>query len=296
MVKVIDFNNCETFHIETCVPLTPTPTPTITPTNTPTQTPTPTLTPTNTPTNTPTPTLTPTNTPTQTLTPTNTPTPTPTRTPIPCTKWITWTGGTGGNFTGTTISLNSTSSSPTYMQPVYGYTRLVCPDKNPNTNVQSIFSADTYTYTFSESVLNPLLAIYSLGNDTVPTTVTMSANTPFSIYCDTVSNPVYQITYNLPNQTLTGTEGYGIIQFSGLTNQIILTFSILEYYTQLTWGLPLPCPSSTPTPTPTLTPTPTVTPTITPTPTVTPTDAGSYLLQANGFFVLQEDGSKIIIT
>ena len=49
MVKVIDFNNCETFHIETCVPLTPTPTQT--PTNTPT--------PTQTPTNTPTPTQTP---------------------------------------------------------------------------------------------------------------------------------------------------------------------------------------------------------------------------------------------
>ena len=60
MVKVIDFNNCETFHIETCVPLTPTPTQT--PTNTPT--PTPTRTPT-------------TPTPTPTVTPTNTPTPTP---------------------------------------------------------------------------------------------------------------------------------------------------------------------------------------------------------------------------
>jgi hypothetical protein len=100
----------------------------------------------------------------------------------------------------------------------------------------------------------------------------MSANTPFSIYCDTVSNPGYQITYDLPNQTLSGTEGYGIIQFSGLTNQIILTFSVQEYYTQLTWGLPFPCPSSTPTPTPTLTPTPTPTPgTPTPTPTLTPT-------------------------
>jgi hypothetical protein len=69
MVKVIDFNNCETFHIETCIPPTPTPTPTRTPTPTPTRTPT--QTPTSTPTNTPTPTLTPTNTPTPTPTPTN---------------------------------------------------------------------------------------------------------------------------------------------------------------------------------------------------------------------------------
>jgi hypothetical protein len=74
IVKVIDSNNCETFHIETCVLPTNTPTPTRTPTQTPTRTPTPTQTPTSTPTNTPTPTRTP------TLTPTNTPTPTPTPT------------------------------------------------------------------------------------------------------------------------------------------------------------------------------------------------------------------------
>ena len=73
IVKVIDFNNCETFHIETCVLPTNTPTPT--------QTPTPTLTPTRTPTPTPTRTLTPT--PTPTLTPTLTPTRTPTPTPTP---------------------------------------------------------------------------------------------------------------------------------------------------------------------------------------------------------------------
>jgi hypothetical protein len=73
IVKVIDFNNCETFHIETCVLPTNTPTPT--------QTPTPTLTPTRTPT--PTPTLTPTRTLTPTPTPTLTPTLTPTRTPTP---------------------------------------------------------------------------------------------------------------------------------------------------------------------------------------------------------------------
>jgi hypothetical protein len=42
--------------------------------------------------------------------------------------------------------------------------------------------------------------------------------------------------------------------------------------------------------------TPTPTPTITTTPTPTPTDTGNYLLQSNGFFVLQSDGSKIIIT
>jgi hypothetical protein len=171
---------------------------------------------------------------------------------IPCsgTKWITWTGETGdqyleigGNFDldgGGTISLNSTSSSLMSIEPMYEYNRLLCSDKNPDTTAQSISGASTYTYTFSQPVLNPLLAIYSLGgNDGFSAiTVTMSANTSFSIYCSGVSDPSYQITYNLPSQTLSGYEGYGIIQFSGLVDQIILKFSPNEYYTQLTWGLP----------------------------------------------------------
>ena len=54
-------------------------------------------------------------------------------------------------------------------------------------------------------------------------------------------------------------------------------------------------PTNTPTPsiTPTITPTNTVTPTKTPTPTPTPI---YYLQQADGFYILQASGSKIIIT
>ena len=164
-------------------------------------------------------------------------------TPCTGTKWINWTGATGGTFAldgGGTISLKSTSSSPTTIQSVFGYDRLVCTDKNPNTTAQGINTTGTYTYTFSDPVLNPLLSIYSLGRSNPgPITVTMSANTPFSIYCNTVSNPDYQIVYNLPNQTFSGDEGYGIIQFSGLVSQIVLSnLGPNENYTQLTWGLP----------------------------------------------------------
>ena len=201
------------------------------------------------------------------------------------TTWITWTGSTGGNFTGRNISLNSTSSSPTSIRSVYGWSRLACPDKNPNTNAQAIVNADTYTYNFSQPVLNPLLAIYSIGHD-LPrpvVTVTMSANTPFSIYCNTIwqNDPAYQITYNLPNQTLFGDEGYGIIQFSGSVTQIILAFSPLEDFTALSWGLPggSVCPQC-PSPTPTPTPTPTL-PTSKPVPTPTPTPTPVYNLIVN---------------
>jgi hypothetical protein len=168
---------------------------------------------------------------------------------IPCTgtKWINWTGATGGNFAldgGGTVSLTSSSSNATAIQSVYEYNRLVCPDKNPNTTAQGINQPGKYTYTFSEPVLNPLLAIYSLGRTNPgPITVTISADTAFSIYCNTVSNPDYQIVYNIPNQTFSGDEGNGIIQFSGLVSQIVLdNLGPYENFTQLTWGLPCATP------------------------------------------------------
>ena len=265
--------------------------------STPTMTPTPTNTPTMTPSisNTPTPTNTPTitpsisNTPTPTLTPTNTVTPTITATPPSCldTNWIIWTGATGGYFDligGGTISLTSVSTGTTLIQSVFGYDRLVCPDKNPSGNVQGIQNEGTYTYTFSQPVTNPLLAVYSLGRDnSPPITASLSADTAFTVYCSGTSNPSYVITYDLLNQSFSGTEGYGIVQFVGTVTQINLNYSPLEQYTQLSWGIPcigIP-PSPSPTPTSSITMTPTNTPTMTPsssntpTPTITPTQTAS---------------------
>jgi hypothetical protein len=61
---------------------------------------------------------------------------------------------------------------------------------------------------------------------------------------------------------------------------------------------PTPTVTSTPTPTPSQTPTPTVTSTPTPTPTYTPTPTSTpiyYLLQEDGFYLLQENLDKILI-
>jgi hypothetical protein len=128
------------------------------------------------------------------------------------------------------------------------------------------------------------------------------------------------MTFTITGGTINGVNVYenGILT-SGFTGFDPITYT---YYLTQTIGdndllyvevlNPLIPPSPTPTKTPTQTPTNTVTPTITPTntitptptltptntvtPTVTPTDTGSYLLQGDGFFVLQADGSKIILT
>jgi hypothetical protein len=218
-----------------------------------------------------TPTGTPSETPTQTPTNTETPTPTPTvtntqtPTPTPCldTNWITWTGASGGTFSligGGTVTLTSSSTGSTYSQPVFQYSRLSCPDKNPSGNVQALENEGLYTYTFSQPVTNPILAVYTLGRDLPsPITASLSADTPFIVYCSATSNPSYAITYDLLNQSFFGTEGYGIVQFVGTVTSITLDYSPFEQYTQLSWGIPCVGIPATPTPTPTNTQTPTQT-------------------------------------
>ena len=129
-----------------------------------------------------------------------------------------------------------------------------------------------YTYTFSQPVTNPILAVYTLGRDIPsPITASLSADTPFTVYCSATSNPSYAITYDLLNQSFSGTEGYGIVQFVGTVTSITLDYLPFEQYTQLSWGIPCVGIPSTPTSTPTNTETPTVTPTVTATPTNTTT-------------------------
>jgi hypothetical protein len=85
------------------------------------------------------------------------------------------------------------------------------------------------------------------------------------------------------------------------TNQATAWLEANGYWTN--YVAPTPTPTPTQTPTPSITPTHTITPTVTssntPTPTYTPTPTATpinYLLQEDGFFLLQEDGSQIIIT
>jgi hypothetical protein len=208
---------------------------------------------------TPTPTITPTNTVTPTITPSITPTITPTSVCLD-TNWITWTGASGGTFSligGGTIGLTSSSTGSTTTQSIFGYIDLDCPDKNPNTTVQALENVGLYTYSFSQPVTNPILAIYSLGTDfPSPITASLSADTSFTIYCSATTSPSFELTYDLLNQSFSGTEGYGIVQFVGTVTQIKLYYSPFEQYTQLSWGIPCIGIPLTPTPTPT----PTVTP------------------------------------
>ncbi len=168
IVKVIDFNNCETFHIETCVLPTNTPTPTQTPTRTPTNTPTPTQTPTRTPTNTPTPTQTPT--PTLTPTPTQTPNITPTLTPTPTqTPTLTPTNTPTPTLTPTntpTPTLTPTNTPTPTLTPTPTQTPTPTPTNTPTptltpTNTPTPTSITVYSYEFAVCCPGDVITLYS---------------------------------------------------------------------------------------------------------------------------------------
>lgn len=93
------------------------------------------------------------------------------------------------------------------------------------------------TYTFSEPVENPVLALYSLGDPSTTVTITCSvAPHDYSGGASTV-NPSWNLTINSGNKTIAGTEGYGMILFPGIHSSITLTPNIAENYYNLVWGI-----------------------------------------------------------
>jgi len=233
-------------------PPTPTPTPTLT------STPTRTVTPTNSPTSTPTKTLTLTSTPTSssniTPTPTRTLTATPTITPTgiinicePELCWAGWNYSTNPNVSANfddgifiTTTIFPMLGDSINVGPPFLYNQLACSTKNPlNTNSVKIFTNNSYTFTFSQPVTNPHLAIYSLGR--LETQVILTSSTNVEICCNSVVNPfqVSGITQISPFQ-IGGQEGYGIVRFPGTHTSITLQQQPSEGWFEIVWGKKCP--------------------------------------------------------
>jgi hypothetical protein len=237
MVKVIDFNNCETFYTDTCIlPTTPTPTPT--PTLTPTNTPTPTLTPTNTPTptltrtpTTPTPTPTPTRTPT--LTPTNTPTPTRTLTPTP-TRTLTPTP---------TLTPTLTPTPTPTTPPIYAY---VVPEPQDNGGSStSVYKLGNYMYYLSGSTVDTNVSWNGYGSSggwADPTSVNysymMNKYISYSGFTNSVGNFINPSNYKGLIKQSPGIDSFGcsVNQYTFETITVSAsTINTNEYYFYSVW-------------------------------------------------------------
>ncbi|WP_405237988.1 PEP-CTERM sorting domain-containing protein [Lentisalinibacter orientalis] len=105
-------------------------------------------------------------------------------------------------------------------------------------------SSASHTITFSEAILDPIIAIVSLGRTNLPVSYTFDQN--FAVLSSGVgywggSAGAYSLTGN----TLTGYEFHGALQFDGLLTSISWSSSPDEYWHGITVGsVKVPEPSS----------------------------------------------------
>lgn len=107
--------------------------------------------------------------------------------------------------------------------------------------------AGTHVLSFSTAVLNPVLAIVSMGQPTFA--VTYDFDTPFEVLSNGVGYWSYAnsgnpgtYTHDTTTDSLTGSELHAAIQFSGAVSSIKWTSSPNEYWHGITVGSVAPVP------------------------------------------------------
>ena len=171
--------------------------------------------------------------------------------------------------------------------------------------IQSVnYNGEVATILFKPDKVNMVI---NLGNQILPyefnPTLLTPPRTVYGVYTILIDGADCPVILNVPLPTPTMTPTPTVTPSMTLTPTMTPT-PTPTFDPCLLTRTPTPTQSPTHTPTNTRTPThtPTNTSTLTPTPTntstptPTPTDTTSYLLQSNGFFILQADGYKIIIT
>jgi hypothetical protein len=107
------------------------------------------------------------------------------------------------------------------------------------------------TITFSQPILDPVMAIWSLGNGGDDANYTFSGSEPFTIIAGGPSEEYggSSIVPNGSSDSVTGEEGNGTLQFIGTYSQITFTNSNYENWYGFTLGVDgIAPPVSTPEP------------------------------------------------
>lgn len=173
--------------------------------------------------------------------------------------WTDWQTATTGQVTGAAVSLGETISvtytgsyffaqtgtGTDYFNPSLPYTDNPIVDNRPPAAemVALIGGTDAlaHSVTFSEPVIDPVMAIVSLGQPASTITYNFGDET-FDILSSGTGfwggaepDSLFQITPSI----LTGTEGHGVIQFSGTYSQINWTVPTAENWHGFTFGFEL---------------------------------------------------------
>lgn len=165
--------------------------------------------------------------------------------------WATWSGVTAGNpgsATGTiapgiTVTYSGQTDGlligyPSWT-PASSYTSSVignAPPAGGNSVKLEGGSSITETITFSSALVNPVLAIWSLGQSNDPTAFDFTDSEPFTVVAGGPSTEYTGSTITQSGDNVIGIEGNGVIQFNGTFTTITFTTPDFENYYAFTVG------------------------------------------------------------
>ena len=148
-------------------------------------------------------------------------------------------GPVGVSYTGQVYTTSQTACGASYWVPTAPYLSATVPNAPPPCDIVSLTGGPAFgpnTVTFSQAIVNPVMAILSLGQPS--TVITYNFDQPFNILS---SGPGFfggpgtlsQLTPNV----LTGVEGHGLIQFQGTFSSISWTVPTPETWHGFTVGV-----------------------------------------------------------
>jgi hypothetical protein len=179
--------------------------------------------------------------------------------------WVTWNPTTftignpsGGAESGTTTSGVTVSYSgeldyfysgyPTY-SPSSTFSGGTVGNAPPGGIIQLVGGHNgVNTITFSQAVVDPVMAIWSLGQGGGPASFVFTSSEPFSIQSGGPSLEYGGGSITQSGNTVNGTEGNGTIQFTGTYTQLSWTNPEAEYWYGFTAGITGVAPTATPEP------------------------------------------------
>ncbi len=166
---------------------------------------------------------------------------------IAWTSWSSATSGNPGSATGTIGGINVSYSGQTTgltnvpsWGPASTFTGGVVGNAPPHTPTIQIEggSALTETITFSSTVVDPIFAIWSLGQPAVPATFDFSSKSgqSFNLLGGGPSAEFGGSALTSTGSVVHGTEGNGLVQFNGSFDSITFTTPNPEFYYAFTVG------------------------------------------------------------
>jgi hypothetical protein len=143
-------------------------------------------------------------------------------------------GDVGITYTGPYAFAQTAGGPYTWDFPIYDVAG--AGSRPSTTDLVALNSAGTHTIKFGSTVMNPYLAIMSLGRTSLP--VSYAFSSPFTVVSEGLGwwgDGYY--TESPDHMTLTGYEMHGVIRFTGAFDELTWTSDPSEYWHGITVGV-----------------------------------------------------------